>query len=187
MKWRHPALTSPCISCCFWPLCLTRCNLQLILPPATPYPQRDAAGDQSRCMGLRGFSWGQVSIGHVSAELSPGRGHPGGGTVKLLRFATSRCSFFPSHLLPRNLFSCLEDGDTALQKLGWEKKKKKEKAANKLNLRKTDDGFMIAGVFLSLPHIRTSTDWLAEIEMFTLHKVMLYNFLPRATTGTVLF
>lgn len=48
---------------------------------------------------------------------------------------------------------------------------------------------MIAGAFLSLTHthIGTLTDWLAEIEMFTLHKVMLYNFLPRATTGTGLF
>lgn len=74
-------------------------------------------------MGLRGFSRGQVSIGHVSAELSPGRGHPGGGTVKLLRFTTSRCFvlffFFPlPPSSPVIFFSCLEDGDTALQKLG---------------------------------------------------------------------
>lgn len=70
-------------------------------------------------------------MGHVRAKPGHPRSHgqPGGGTVKPRSLATS---LSPP---PSNLFSCLEDGDTPLQKLGIKKKKKKRLLRQKMALR----------------------------------------------------
>lgn len=52
-----------------------------------------------------------------SWDIPASHSHPGGGTVKLLSVATSLGSPPPPPSPPSNLFSCLEDGNTPLQKL----------------------------------------------------------------------